>query len=149
MSVPASRPRLAAGDVLALLAHRYPFLLVDTIDVLEPGRRVVGTRRVTADEWPARLPLAAMPGLLVVEALAQTGAAILLDLLDDARGAVGYFAGLQRVRLRDPARPGDTIRLTVELRAFRRGVAWLRGRGDVDGRTVATADFTTVVRAAR
>lgn len=91
----------------------------------------------------------ALPGPLAVEALAQTSAALLVDLLDDAAGAVGYFAGLQRVRLRDPARPGDTLRLRVELRAFRRGVAWLRGVADVDGRTVATVDFTTVVRARR
>jgi 3-hydroxyacyl-[acyl-carrier-protein] dehydratase len=149
MPSPAVRRRLAPGDVLALLAHRYPFLLVDTIDVVEPGRRVVGTKRVTGGEWSAALPTMAMPGLLVVEALAQASAALLVDLLDDAAGAVGYFAGLQRVRLRDPARPGDTPRLTVELRAFRRGVAWLRGAADVDGRVVATADFTTVVRGTR
>jgi 3-hydroxyacyl-[acyl-carrier-protein] dehydratase len=146
--VPPLPTRLAPGDVLALLAHRYPFLLVDTIDVLEPGRRAVGTRRVTTSEWAAG-QASAMPGLLVVEALAQTSAALLAGLVEDAADVVGYFAGFQRVRLRDPARAGDTLRLHVELRAFRRGVAWLRGAAEVDGRTVATADFTTVVRVRR
>jgi 3-hydroxyacyl-[acyl-carrier-protein] dehydratase len=136
---------LSGQDVLGLLAHRYPFLLVDAIHVVEPGRRVVGTKRLTAGEWVTGG--GAVPGLLVVEALAQTAGGILLGLLDDARGAVGYFAGMRRVRLRGAPVAGDTLRLAVELRSFRRGVAGLRGSADVEGRVVATADFTAVVRA--
>ena len=145
-------------DPLALLAHRYPFLLVDRIEVHEPGKRVVGLRRVTGAEWASGDAMErasggvvlgtahGMSGLLVVEALAQTSGALLLGLLEDAEGAVGYFAALERVRLRAPARPGETLRLTVTLRSFRRGIAKLHGAADVDGRLVATAGFTPVVR---
>jgi 3-hydroxyacyl-[acyl-carrier-protein] dehydratase len=141
---------LDAAAVLALLPHRYPFLLVDRITVVEPGRRVLGRKQVTAGEWagPA-VPegTLAMPGLLVVEALAQTSAALLLGLLDASEGAVGYFVGMHRVRLRDAARPGDTLQLAVELRSFRRGIARLLGTGIVEGRGVAaSAEFTTIVR---
>ena len=90
----------------------------------------------------------AMPNLLVVEALAQTSAALLLGLVDAAAGVVGYFAAIERVRLREPARVGDTLVLAVELASFRRGIARLRGRATVDGRRVVSASFTTIVRAA-
>ena len=146
---------LDPAAVLGLLAHRYPLLLVDRIDVLEPGRRVVGTKRVTSGEWAAGGPalggrpvaVPGMPGTLVVEALAQTGAALLVGLVEGASEVLGYFAAMERVRLRDPAWPGDTLRLVVELRSFRRGIAKLRGVADVGGRTVASAEFTVVVRA--
>jgi 3-hydroxyacyl-[acyl-carrier-protein] dehydratase len=141
--------------VLGLLAHRYPLLLVDRIDVLEPGRRVVGVKRVTSGEWAAGgaalggwpVPVPGMPGTLVVEALAQTSAALLMGLVEGASEMLGYFAGMQRVRLRAPALPGDTLRLVVELRSFRRSIAKLYGIADVDGRTVASAGFTVIVRA--
>ncbi len=136
--------------VLGLLPHRYPFLLVDRITVVEPGRRVVGLKRVTGAEWAGPgVPrgVLAMPGLLVVEALAQTSAALLMGLLDDTEDVVGYFVAMHRVRLREPALPGDTLRLAVELHSFRRGIARLRGSGAVDGRGIAaSAEFTTVVR---
>jgi 3-hydroxyacyl-[acyl-carrier-protein] dehydratase len=141
---------MVSSDILAVLAHRYPFLLVDRIDVLEPGRRVAGIKRVTGSEWFGgawRAADAAMPNMLVVEALAQTSAAILLGLVDSAAGVVGYFAALERVKVRDPALPGDTLILDVELTRFRRGVAHLRGRATVDGRRVVSAGFTTIVRA--
>lgn len=148
---PVGAPWQDAAEVLALLPHRYPFLLVDRLRVEEPGRRAVGLKRVTGGEWfgaadPAAL--AAMPGLLVVEALAQTSAAVLVGLLDGAAGAIGYFAAIERVRFRDAARAGDTLRLDVTLRSFRRGIARLRGEATVDGRRVAVALFTTVVRGA-
>ena len=135
--------------MLALLPHRYPFLLVDRLRVEEAGRHAVGLKRVTGSEWfgaagPAEL--AAMPGLLVVEALAQTSAAVLVGLLDGAAGAIGYFAAIERVRFRDVARAGDTLLLDVALRSFRRGIARLRGEATVDGRLVAAARFTTIVR---
>ena len=155
MSSPLPVTTLDPRDVLALLAHRYPFLLVDRIEVLEPGRRVRGVRRVTAGEWGTGGPSrgvapdgpTALPGLLVVESLAQTSGAILVELMKGSEGALGYFVGMERVRLRAMPRPGDTVLLDVELRSFRRGIARLRGAATLDGRTVATADFTTIIRA--
>jgi 3-hydroxyacyl-[acyl-carrier-protein] dehydratase len=155
--MPAPLATYDASAVPALLAHRYPILLVDRIDVLARGQRVVGHRRVTGGEWATGGVAGfagagwepGLPGLLAVEALAQTSAALLVDLVDAREGVVGYFAGLERVRLRGRAHAGETLALDVTLRAFRRGVARLRGAARVaeDGRLVASADFTTVVRA--
>lgn len=142
---------MQSSEILNVLAHRYPFLLVDRIDIIERGRRVEGRKRVTGGEWfgPASGdPQISMPNLLVIESLAQTSAALLLDLVDAAAGVVGYFAAIERVRLREPARAGDTLVLTVELASFRRGIARLKGVATVKGRRVASASFTTIVRAA-
>ena len=145
-----------ARALLGVLAHRYPLLLVDRIDVLARGRHVVGHHVVTGGEWATGGPAgpactgweSGLPGLLAVEALAQTSAALLLEVIDAPEGVVGYFAGFDRVRLRGRARIGESLRLEVTLRAFKRGVAKLRGVARVveDGREVASADFTTVVR---
>src|SRR5688500_5699606 len=140
---------LDAADVMAVLAHRYPFVFVDRIRVVHPGRSAVGLKRVTGGEWfgiTSSLPDAEMPGLLVVEALAQTSAGVLLGLLDGSTGAIGYFAAADRVRFRTLPRAGDTLLLSVKLIWFRRGVARLTGTATVAGRLAVTAQFTAVVR---
>lgn len=139
-----------ALEALGVLAHRYPFLLVDKLRVVERGRRALGLKRVTGAEWFGAASADAvreMPGLLVVEALAQTSAGVLLGLLDGGSGAIGYFAAAQRIRFRALPRAGDTLLLSVELVWFRRGVARLKGAATVDGRLAASAEFTAVVRA--
>jgi 3-hydroxyacyl-[acyl-carrier-protein] dehydratase len=136
-------------DVLDVLGHRYPFLLVDRLRVAEPGRRAEGLKRVTAGDWwseSADSGTWEMPGTLVVEALAQTSAAVLIGLVNDSPGAVGYFASADRVRFRSLPRVGDTLMLAVELLWYRRGVARLRGTASVDGRLAVSAHFTTVIR---
>ena len=136
-------------DVLGVLAHRYPFLLVDRLRVVEPGRRAVGLKRITVGDWWSDAVAgnaAEMPGTLVVEALAQTSAGVLIGLLDGTSGAIGYFAAADRVRFRSLPRAGDTLVMAVELLWYRRGVARLRGVATVDGRLAASADFTAVVR---
>lgn len=138
-----------SAAVMSVLAHRYPFLLVDRIRVLEPGKRVEGLKRVTGGEgfgsgWSAEH--AAMPNILVIEALAQTSAALLLGLVNAGAGIVGYFAAIERVKLREPAVAGDTLLLAVELSSFRRGVAHLKGIATVSDRRVVSASFTTIVR---
>lgn len=138
-----------AIDALGVLAHRFPFLLVDRLHVVTPGRHALGLKRVTGSEWFGVASTAAnpeMPGLLVVEALAQTSAGVLLGLLDGASGAIGYFASAQRVRFRTLPRAGDTLLLSVELVWFRRGVARLRGVATVSGQVSVSAEFTAVVR---
>jgi len=137
-----------ALDVLSVLPHRYPFLFVDRLRVIEPGRRAVGLKRVTGTEGfgGGELPNGEMPGLLVVEALAQTSAAVLIGLLDGSDGAIGYFAGADRVKFRVLPRAGDTIVMAVELVWYRRGVARMHGIASVNGRLSTCADFTTVVR---
>ena len=143
----------AFPDVLDLLPHRFPFLLVDRITALDPGRRAEGLKRLTGGEWflgeasldphPPADPT--MPNGLVVEALAQLSAAVLIGLVDNAAGAVGYFMGLDRVRYRGTARAGDDLRLGVELRQFRRGVCRLHGDAWVGDRRIVRADLTIVV----
>jgi 3-hydroxyacyl-[acyl-carrier-protein] dehydratase len=148
--------RPALPDVFDLLPHRFPFLLVDRITALDPGRRAEGIKRLTGGEWflgeavhdpdpPAELE---MPNALVVEALAQLSAAVLIGVVESGGGAVGYFMGLDRVRFRGRARPGDDLRLAIELRQFRRGVCRLHGDAFVGARRIVRADLTIIVRPA-
>jgi 3-hydroxyacyl-[acyl-carrier-protein] dehydratase len=136
-------------DVFSVLGHRYPFLLVDRLRVIEPGKRAEGLKRVTGGDWwtdaSADGPRE-MPGTLVIEALAQTSAGVLIGLLDGISGALGYFAAADRVRFRALPEPGDTLVMTVELLWYRRNVARLRGVARVADRLAASADFTAVVR---
>lgn len=144
---------LDTADIHRLLAHRFPFLLVDRIEVLEPGRRVRGTKRVTIGEWwtdganGGRDP--GMPHMLVLEALAQTSGALLDDLIAGPEQALAYFMGLDRVRLRHAPRVGDTISLDVSLRQWRRGICRTFGVASIGSLVVASGIMTTVVRVAR
>lgn len=134
---------------MGVLPHRYPFLLVDTLDLTVPGRVAVGTKRVTGGEWFAPASGAqpvTMPNLMVVEALAQTSATLLADLAKDTPGAIGYFAAIRRVRCRGNVRAGDLLTLTVELLSFKRGIARLKGLATVEGVACVQAEFTTVIR---
>ena len=136
-----------AQALQALLPHRYPFLLVDRVDVLEPGQRVVGIKRLTGGEWWMGQELSTpMPFTLVVEALAQTSGALIPDLADIGGGAIAYVMAADHIRFRRPAGPGDEIRLEVMLRQWRRHICRMHGVATVGGATVATADLTTVVR---
>jgi 3-hydroxyacyl-[acyl-carrier-protein] dehydratase len=142
--------KLDSSAIMRVLAHRYPFLLVDRITIFEPGRRVEGIKQVTGAEWfgESESVQVVMPNMLAIEALAQTSSALLLGLVEPSSAVVGYFAAIERVRMRDPARAGDTLRLSVELTNFRRGVAHRAGCATVAGRRVVSANFTTIVRPA-
>lgn len=123
-----------------ILPHRYPFLLVDRILELEPDRRVVGLKNVTANEpffaghFPGR-PV--MPGVLIVEALAQTAGV----LMGEASGLIPMFMGIDKARFRRPVRPGDQLRLEVEVLRKRRSVCRVAGRAFVGEDLVAEAEM--------
>ena len=143
-----------ASDLERLLPHRYPFLLVDRVEVLVPGRRVRATKRLTAGEWwSERHPEQAVPFTLILEALAQTGGALIPDL-DMGSGppapAVAYFMGADSVRMRRPPRVGDHLILTVDLVQWRRGICRTRGTATVSetGDLVLSATLKTIVRRA-
>ena len=145
----ASAPTLPleAADIMRILPHRYPFLLVDRIVELEPGRRVVGIKQVTANEpqftghFPGR-PI--MPGVLMVEALAQTaGVAILV--LDEYRGKMGLFAGIDECRFRRMVVPGDTIRMEVTVEKLRGMFGRVKAVATVDGEVAVEATLSIII----
>jgi 3-hydroxyacyl-[acyl-carrier-protein] dehydratase len=136
-----------AQSIETLLPHRYPFLLVDRIEVVEPGRHVRGTKRITSGEWWMGMePRGPIPFTLVLEALAQTSGALVPDLAGGGAAAIAYFMGADRVRFRQPSHAGDELVLDVTLKVWRRGVCRTLGVATVDGSVVVSAELTTIVR---
>ena len=131
-----------------LLPHRYPFLLVDRIEVVSAGKHVVGTKRLTGGEWWAGQSGGELPFSLLVEALAQTGGALIPDLAQGMPGAIAYFMGADRVRIRGAACAGDVLTFEVILRQWRRGICRTRARASVNGAVIMRAELTTIVRSA-
>ncbi|NMA02243.1 MAG: 3-hydroxyacyl-ACP dehydratase FabZ [Clostridia bacterium] len=112
---------LDISDIQSILPHRYPFLLVDRIIELEPGKRVVGLKNVTANEeyFNGHFPgYPVMPGVLIIEALAQTGAVGVLAM-DEYKGKLALFAGIDKVKFRKQVVPGDQLRLEIEVTKLR------------------------------
>jgi UDP-3-O-[3-hydroxymyristoyl] N-acetylglucosamine deacetylase/3-hydroxyacyl-[acyl-carrier-protein] dehydratase len=140
---------LEIEDIMKVLPHRYPFLLVDRITELEPGKRVVGIKNVTINEpffqghFPGH-PI--MPGVLVIEAMAQVGGMLLLGAVPEPESKVVYFTSLNNVKWRRPVRPGDQIRFELELLQVRGMMCKMSGVAKVDGQLVCEAEMGAVVR---
>lgn len=138
---------LEATDIMRILPHRYPFLMVDRIVELEPGRRAVGIKAVTVNEpqftghFPGR-PI--MPGVLMVEALAQT-AGVAVMTLDEYRGKLGLFAGIDDCRFRRMVVPGDVLRLEVTVEKLRGMFGRLRGVATVEGEIAVEATLSIII----
>ncbi|HEX9373234.1 MAG TPA: 3-hydroxyacyl-ACP dehydratase FabZ [Roseiflexaceae bacterium] len=129
---------LTTQEIMAILPHRYPFLLIDRILELEPGQRAVGEKLVTIGEpfFQGHFPdYPIMPGVLIVEALAQTGGVAALSL-PEYKGKLAFFAGIDGVRFRRQVTPGDTLRLEVQLDRMRRGLGRASGVATVGGQLV-------------
>jgi len=130
--------------ILEILPHRYPILLVDRILESEAGRRIVGIKNVTFNEpffqghFPGH-PI--MPGVLIVEAMAQTGGVLLLGELERPEEKVVYFMSLDAVKFRRPVVPGDQLRMEVEVLQNRGSTCRLKGMAYVDGKLVAEAEM--------
>lgn len=144
---PASYTRsdmLTIRDIERLIPHRYPFLLVDRVVEAEAGKRIIAIKNVTANEWffQGHFPgFPIMPGVLIIEALAQTGAVLLLSEAE-AKGQIPLFAGIDDCRFRQQVVPGDTLTLEVELTARRGPVGKGRARATVDGKVAAECTLT-------
>ena len=139
---------LDSQAIQELLPHRYPFLLVDRIIELVPRVRIVGIKQVSINEpfFQGHFPGApVMPGVLVVEALAQVGAVLALREIEDRDSKLVLFTGIREARFRKPVVPGDT--LTLEVTALRIGsrIQRMRGEAKVDGQLVADADIMSVI----
>ncbi len=136
-------------EIQEILPHRYPFLLVDRILELELGKRVVGIKNVTINEpffqghFPGH-PI--MPGVLILEAMAQVGGFLLMRSLDTrAEKKVLYFTGIERARFRRPVVPGDQLRFELEILQLRRQMCRMRGEAMVDGNLAVEAEMSAVV----
>jgi UDP-3-O-[3-hydroxymyristoyl] N-acetylglucosamine deacetylase/3-hydroxyacyl-[acyl-carrier-protein] dehydratase len=130
--------------IMEYLPHRYPFLLVDRVLEFESGKRIVGIKNVTINEpffqghFPGH-PI--MPGVLIIEAMAQVGGLLLMDTVSDPEDKVVYFMSLDNVKWRKPVIPGDQLVFEVQMVQFRRNVCKIRGVGRVDDKVVAEADL--------
>ena len=139
-----ARPIVDIQKILQYLPHRYPMLLVDRIVEFEAGKRIVGIKNVTINEpffqghYPGH-PI--MPGVLIIEAMAQVGGLLLMDAVENPEDKVVYFMSLDNVKWRRPVTPGDQIRFELEMLQFRRHVCRMRGIGMVDGHVVAEAEM--------
>jgi 3-hydroxyacyl-[acyl-carrier-protein] dehydratase len=130
-------------EIQRILPHRFPFLLVDRVIELEAGKRAVGIKNVTINEhfFQGHFPqYPVMPGVLIVEALAQVGG-IALGSLDEYKGRIAFFAGIDNVRFKRQVKPGDTLRLEVEIGQLRRSIGTGTGTATVDGEIACKGDF--------
>jgi UDP-3-O-[3-hydroxymyristoyl] N-acetylglucosamine deacetylase/3-hydroxyacyl-[acyl-carrier-protein] dehydratase len=140
---------LGIEEIMKVLPHRYPFLLVDRVVELEPQKRVVGIKNVTINEpffqghFPGH-PI--MPGVLIVEAMAQVGGMLLLGAIPDPESKVVYFTSLNNVKWRRPVKPGDQLRFELDLLQVRGTMCKMQGVAKVDGEVVCEAEMSAMVR---
>ena len=138
---------LDAKEIQQIIPHRWPFLLVDRIIDLQSGEGAVGVKNVTVSEWffqghfPGQ-PI--MPGVLIIEALAQVGAVALLSLAEN-KGKIALFGGVDGFRFRRQVLPGDSLRLEVKLTKIRGALGKGAAKAMVDGKTVAEGELTFAV----
>ena len=136
-------------EILARIPHRYPFLLVDRAEEYRPHQSIVGIKCVTVNEpfFQGHFPdYPVMPGVLIVEALAQTGAVLMSKSLDvDVAGKTILFMSLDNCRFRYPVRPGDVVRMPVEVVRARGDVFKFKGRALVGEKVAAEAEFAAMV----
>lgn len=134
---------LNTQEIMEILPHRSPFLLIDTIEELEPGNRIVGKKCVTFNEpfFTGHFPgNPVMPGVLIVEALAQTGAVLILSQ-DEYKGKTAYFAGLDKVRFKRKVLPGDVLTLECTAGSFKGAIGKASCVAKVDGSVAVTAEM--------
>jgi 3-hydroxyacyl-[acyl-carrier-protein] dehydratase len=129
-------------QIQGILPHRYPFLLVDRIIEIVPKQRIVGIKNVTVNEpfFQGHFPgYPLMPGVLMVEAMAQTGGVLLLGEITDRANKLIVFTGIEKAKFRRPVTPGDQLRIVVEVIAYRRNMGRMEGKIYVGEKLVAEA----------
>ena len=142
-------PRIEMAEILRRIPHRYPFLLIDRAEDFRPHQSITGIKCVTVNEpffighFPGN-PV--MPGVLIIEAIAQSGAVLMSKSLDaDTTGKTIFFTSLDNCKFRQPVRPGDVLRMPVEVLRARGDLFKFRGRAMVGDKVAAEVDFTAMV----
>lgn len=136
-------------QIMEIIPHRYPFILIDAIEELEPGVRAVGVKNVTMNEYffqghfPAE-PV--MPGVLIIEALAQVGAVSILSK-EEFKGKIAYFGGINNAKFKKKVIPGDTLKLEIEMTSLKGPVGMGKAKATVNGVLAASADLIFAVGA--
>jgi len=144
---PTAEPRtiLDINDIIRILPHRYPFLLIDRVIELTRKERIVALKNVTVNEpfFQGHFPnMPIMPGVLIVEAIAQAGGALLLTEVHDRDDKLMVFTGIERARFRRPVVPGDQLRIEVDVKAWRMTAVRMAGRAFVGDKRAAEATVT-------
>ncbi len=138
---------LYSQDIKAILPHRYPFLLIDRVIEIEEGKRVVAIKNVTNNEafFNGHFPQEpVMPGVLIIEAMAQAGAVALLSL-EQFKGKIAYFGGIDKAKFRGKVVPGDTLRLELEIVKLKKVAGIGKGIAYVGDKKVAEAELTFMI----
>lgn len=142
-----TEPVLDSTAIQKIIPHRYPMLLIDRVDKLVPGEMAVAKRNVTVHEevFNGHFPNnPVMPGALIVESIAQTGAVALLSA-PQFEGKTAYFGGIKSAEFRKVVRPGDTMRIEVHLEKIRGNIGVGKGVATVDGKRACTAELTFII----
>lgn len=135
-------------DIINLLPHRFPFLLVDRIIEMEPGKRIVGIKNVTLNEpffeghFPGN-PI--MPGVLIIEAMAQTGGVLAFKTYPEKKGSV-FFLGIDNARFRKPVTPGDQLKMVVEVKKQKLDIWVFEAKAYVNDEIVAEAEIMAMLK---
>ena len=132
-------------EILEFLPHRYPFLLIDRVVEFEPTKRLVAIKNVTINEpfFQGHFPgYPIMPGVLVIEAMAQAGAIIMMNEIPDRAKKLAVFTGIERAKFRKPVTPGDQLRIEVDVLAFRSRMGRMEAKAYVDGKLACQAVLT-------
>ncbi|MFK4566954.1 3-hydroxyacyl-ACP dehydratase FabZ [Enterococcus sp. UD-01] len=134
-------------EIKAIIPHRYPFLLLDTVEEIVTGEKVIAKKNVTINEpfFQGHFPgEPVMPGVLILEALAQAGAVALLSM-PDFKGKTAYFGGIDKAKFRKKVVPGDTLMLEVEIMKVKSVAGIGKGTATVNGKKVAEAELTFMI----
>lgn len=139
---------LDVEQIKEIIPHRYPFLLVDKVTEMEQGKRVVGLKNVSINEpfFQGHFPdYPVMPGVLIVEALAQVGAIAVLNI-EGNKGKIGFLAGVDKCRFKRQVKPGDQLKLEVEILRMKGPVGKGKGIATVDGEVACEAEITFAIK---